>query len=190
LSTAQGLFGELTIVSTGHNYPMLAGNLVSLGMSGIVATIWSLIAPDNFDFSVTKTQLEILTDDEVSSNAVYEDPIEHDPERLRKAFIFSIQSSVVLTIILVIIWPLPMYFSRYVFSVPFFTFWVAISMIWAIMSTLAVAIYPLYESRRSIVSVVSGMFGDITGKRKPVTETKGGESEPSGGEKDSNQSVA
>nr|CAG8601995.1 2352_t:CDS:2 [Entrophospora candida] len=190
LATAQGLFGELTITTTGHNYPMLAGNLVSLGMSGLVATIWSLISPDNFDFNVTKNQLEILTDDEVSTNATYEDPIEHDPVRLRKAFIFAIQSSVVLTIVLVIIWPLPMYFSRYVFSVPFFTFWVAISMIWAIMSTLAVAIYPLYESRKSIASVVGGMFGDITGKRKPVTETKRTESEPSTNEKETNQSIA
>ncbi|CAJ0638370.1 14186_t:CDS:2 [Entrophospora sp. SA101] len=190
LATAQGLFGELTITTTGHNYPMLAGNLVSLGMSGLVATIWSLISPDNFDFNITKNQLEILTDDEVSTHAIYDDPIEHDPARLRKAFIFSIQSSVVLTIILVIIWPLPMYFSRYVFSVPFFTFWVAISMIWAIMSTLAVAIYPLYESRSSIANVVGGMYGDITGKRKPVTETKRTESEPSTSEKDTNQTVA
>ncbi|CAH1761942.1 8957_t:CDS:2 [Entrophospora sp. SA101] len=176
LATAQGLFGELTITTT--------------GMSGLVATIWSLISPDNFDFNITKNQLEILTDDEVSTHAIYDDPIEHDPARLRKAFIFSIQSSVVLTIILVIIWPLPMYFSRYVFSVPFFTFWVAISMIWAIMSTLAVAIYPLYESRSSIANVVGGMYGDITGKRKPVTETKRTESEPSTSEKDTNQTVA
>ncbi|CAJ0638354.1 14176_t:CDS:1, partial [Entrophospora sp. SA101] len=48
----------------------------------------------------------------------------------------------------------------------------------------------LYESRSSIANVVGGMYGDITGKRKPVTETKRTESEPSTSEKDTNQTVA
>src|SRR6185369_7127298 len=115
----------------------------SLGVSGIVATVWSLVKPDNFDFEVTREKLEILTDDEVLKNANFENPKERDPERLRKAFVFAVRSSVVLTLILVVIWPLPMFFARYVFSKPFFTFWVAISMIWAILSAVAVAIYPV-----------------------------------------------
>jgi hypothetical protein len=102
-----------------------------------------LIKPANFDFDITRQKLEILTDDEVVENAVYDDSAERDPEKLTKAFNFAIISSVALTIILIIIWPLPMYGTRYVFSRPFFTFWVAISMIWAICSTIACTIYPV-----------------------------------------------
>lgn len=102
-----------------------------------------MIKPANFDFDITRQKLEILTDDEVVENAVHEDPMEKDPVRLTKAFNFAIISSVALTIILIIIWPLPMYGTRYVFSRPFFTFWVAISMIWAIIATIACTIYPV-----------------------------------------------
>ncbi|CAB5362142.1 unnamed protein product [Rhizophagus irregularis] len=165
LVAAQKLFGEITLKSTGDNYPMLAGNLSSLIISGLVATIVSLIKPANFDFDITRQKLEILTDDEVVENAIHEDPMEKDPVRLTKAFNFAIVSSVALTIILIIIWPLPMYGTRYVFSRPFFTFWVAISMIWAIIATIACTIYPVVESRRSITTVIVGMIRDIRGQR-------------------------
>ncbi|CAG8689677.1 11181_t:CDS:10 [Rhizophagus irregularis] len=165
LVAAQKLFGEITLKSTGDNYPMLAGNLSSLIISGLVATIVSLIKPANFNFDITRQKLEILTDDEVVENAIHEDPMEKDPVRLTKAFNFAIISSVALTIILIIIWPLPMYGTRYVFSRPFFTFWVAISMIWAIIATIACTIYPVVESRRSITTVIVGMIRDIRGQR-------------------------
>ncbi|CAG8561758.1 14736_t:CDS:2 [Funneliformis caledonium] len=165
LVTAKSLYQEITIKSTGENYPMLAGNLVSLITSGIIATVVSLFKPDNFDFEVTRTKLEILTDDEVNVNAIHEDPMEKDPVRLRAAFKFAVTSSVVLTIILVLIWPLPMYFSNYVFTKPFFTFWVAISMIWAICATICATIYPVFESRRSIMNVISGISKDLTGQK-------------------------
>lgn len=102
-----------------------------------------MIKPANFDFDITRQKLEILTDDEVVENAIHDDPAERDPAKLTKAFNFAIVSSVALTIILIIIWPLPMYGTRYVFSKPFFTFWVAISMIWAIIATIACTIYPV-----------------------------------------------
>jgi len=170
LVTAVKLFDEITIKSTGENYPMLAGNLVSLGSSAIITLVWSNLAPDNFDFEVTKTKLEILTDDEVEGNAVFDDPIERDPVRLKKASNFAIWASVALTFVLILLWPLPMYFKGYVFSKPFFAFWVSLSIIWAICSTCAVAIYPLFESWGSIFAVIKGMWGDVTGKRTTTTK--------------------
>ncbi|CAG8566307.1 14548_t:CDS:2 [Acaulospora colombiana] len=171
LVTAKKLYGVITIDSTGANYPMLAGNLTSLMLSLIITLVWSTIAPDNFDFEVTRTKLQILTDDEIVDNATYQDPIETDPVRLRKAFEFAVTCSIALTIILVLIWPLPMYFTHYVFSPKFFKFWVALSFIWALCSTTAVAIYPLYESRNSILSVFEGIVSDIKGEPiKPKTD--------------------
>ena len=116
-------------------------------VSGFITTVLSLIKPADFDFNVTREKLEILTDDEVVDNAVHEDPAERDPERLKAAFKFAVISSFVLTLIMIIIWPLPMYFSKYVFTKPFFTFWVSISMIWAICATVACTIYPVSKKR-------------------------------------------
>ncbi|KAJ3819192.1 urea transporter [Lentinula raphanica] len=36
------------------NYPMLAGNLASIGVGGLIATVTSLIWPDDFDFDITR----------------------------------------------------------------------------------------------------------------------------------------
>lgn len=177
LGTAHRLYGEITIDTTGRNYPMLAGNLTSLLLSLIITLVWSTIAPENFDFEVTRTKLQILTDDEIVQNATYQDPIETDPVRLRKAFRFAVISSIVLTIVLVIVWPLPMYFTHYVFSPKFFKFWVAISFTWAICSTIAVAIYPLYESKDTILCVFNGIISDIKGEPRVKKEKEEGSNE-------------
>ncbi|CAG8481008.1 1404_t:CDS:2 [Cetraspora pellucida] len=164
LVTAQQLYGELTIKSTGDNYP-----IVSIFVPLIITLIWSFIFPDNFDFDVTRTKLQILTDDEIDENYKHVDQSDTDPHKLKKAFKFALWSSIILTLILVVIWPLPMYFSKYVFSKPFFTFWVAISMIWAICATVAVSIFPVVEARQSVFRVIKGVILDITGKHGEAT---------------------
>jgi len=166
LGVTQSLFGVITIKTTFDNYPMLAGNLTALVGSGLVTVIISLINPDNFDFNETKTKLQQLTDDEIEGVTTaerYEDPIEHDEVLLKKATRFAVLSSVGLTVVLILIWPIPMFLSRYVFSREFFTFWVAISMIWALCATVAIALYPIYESRAGIVELFNGILNDLKG---------------------------
>jgi urea-proton symporter len=58
-----------------------------------------------------------------------------------------------LTLILVIIWPLPLYFSGYQFSLAAFSVWVGIALLWAIGSAIAIVIKPLIEGRVGIVQV-------------------------------------
>ncbi|WFD36512.1 hypothetical protein MCUN1_003395 [Malassezia cuniculi] len=54
LVTAYGLEGEVTVASLGKSYPTLAGNLVSIMVGTIVTIVWSLISPQNYDFSETR----------------------------------------------------------------------------------------------------------------------------------------
>ncbi|KAJ3725059.1 urea transporter [Lentinula guzmanii] len=46
--------GVIDVTTTGENYPMLAGNLASIGVGGIIATVTSLIWPDDFNFDITR----------------------------------------------------------------------------------------------------------------------------------------
>ncbi|KAJ3878127.1 urea transporter [Lentinula edodes] len=46
--------GVINVTTTGENFPMLAGNLASIGVGGIIATVTSLIWPDDFDFDITR----------------------------------------------------------------------------------------------------------------------------------------
>ncbi|KAJ3757060.1 urea transporter [Lentinula raphanica] len=49
-----GTLYEGVIDVTVQNYPMLAGNLASIGVGGLIATVTSLIWPDDFDFDITR----------------------------------------------------------------------------------------------------------------------------------------
>lgn len=47
-------YGELTLSSTGSNFPTLAGNLAAIMTGLIVSVVVSLIKPDNYDWSTTR----------------------------------------------------------------------------------------------------------------------------------------
>ncbi|ETW75302.1 urea transporter [Heterobasidion irregulare TC 32-1] len=51
-STLNG--GTINVTTSGGDYEMLAGNLASIGVGGIIATATSYIWPENFDFEATR----------------------------------------------------------------------------------------------------------------------------------------
>ncbi|SPO30684.1 probable DUR3 - Urea permease [Ustilago trichophora] len=52
LVTASALYGEVTVASTGKDYPTLAGNVVSLGVSAIITVVGSVMRPETEDHFV------------------------------------------------------------------------------------------------------------------------------------------
>ncbi|EJU01843.1 urea transporter [Dacryopinax primogenitus] len=54
VATAKLNDNVINVVTSGGNYPMLTGNLVAIAVGGIIAVVWSLIAPENFDFDLTR----------------------------------------------------------------------------------------------------------------------------------------
>ncbi|KAH9911332.1 urea transporter [Epithele typhae] len=185
LVTTSGLNGGvLTVDTTGGDLEMLAGNLVSIGIGGIVTVTTSLIWPENFDFEATRAinrpsavrPPSIDTEDEkgekrdhTAEASVEPAPVsvspadesELDPVALRKSFRFAAWSSVVLTLVMLIIIPLPLFFAQTVYGVRGLTAWVVIGMIWAFCSALAVVVYPLYESRAALRVIARGIVKDV-----------------------------
>jgi hypothetical protein len=75
----------------------------------------------------------------------------------------------VMTIVFLVLWPMPLYGTGYIFNQAFFSGWVIVGIIWLMCSTVAVGVYPLWEGRTSIARNFGGMWRDITGKgRRPV----------------------
>ena len=60
---------------------------------------------------------------------------------------------------MLIIWPLPIYGTGYVFSKKFFTGWIVVSFIWIFVSVMLVGIFPAWEGRESVISTVRAVFG-------------------------------
>ncbi|TFK98233.1 urea transporter [Pterulicium gracile] len=54
VTTSQLNEGVIDVITSGGDYEMLAGNLASIGVGGIIAVASSFIWPENFDFDITR----------------------------------------------------------------------------------------------------------------------------------------
>merc|ERR1712045_547541 len=80
---------------------MLSGNIVAICSSGIIHAVWSFIFPQDFDFSTLDSKIKLVEND--TSGLTAED---QDPEMLDAAYKWITVRGWVLTIVLVVIWPL------------------------------------------------------------------------------------
>lgn len=67
--------------------------------------------------------------------------------------------AVVVCLVTWVIWPFAMY-RHWVFSKSFFSGWVVVSIIWVFLAFVFVVLYPLYDGRKSLLTVYSGLKGD------------------------------
>ena len=149
LGSASVLYGEVTIASTGQNTPLLIGNVTAISVGALVSLAGSLLKPENFNFEVMKQKI-LVVDDRIRSM------IEHDTDEkfLKKSAQFSYKYAIALTLTLVVAWPLPLYFSGYVFSPFVYHVWIGIALAWASGAAAVVILLPLVEASRGIAEVL------------------------------------
>ncbi|KAJ7250714.1 urea transporter [Mycena rebaudengoi] len=184
-STLNG--GVINVTTSGGDYEMLAGNLASIGVGGIIATAASYIWPENYDFESTRAinspdeskgaeddhdaskrgSLDKTSNNEKSNkqavDSVHSEEAEDelDPVALNKAFRFAAWSSLALLVILIILIPLPLFFASTVYGERGLTAWVVIGIIWTFLSAFSVVLYPLWESRAAIGMILRGIVKDV-----------------------------
>lgn len=147
--TAYTIYGEISIHSTGEYMPLLIGNITSIMSGGIISITISILKPENFNFN--KIKQKIFVTDEKIRNIIEQDSNE---QFLKNTARFTYKYALFLTFILVIIWPLPLYVSGYVFSLEYYVIWVYIAIIWATGSAITIILLPIIESRGGIVEVI------------------------------------
>jgi urea-proton symporter len=148
LGTAQHDYGELTVDSTGANNPMLVGNVVALLSPIVFIAVLTAIKPDNYDFETMKA-IQLDDDDDqlpptdeeaqhvatgVHAHRVNRDELFLEAQKLEKASFIAKCLAAFLTISLLVLWPMPMYGTSYIFSLDFFTGWVVVGIIWIFLS--------------------------------------------------------
>lgn len=180
VTCAREFDGVLSIDNLGSNNPMLAGNVVALLSPIVFVPVltyafgaddydWGTMAaikqgddaggPSSADDDVKGRELEDgAGDQQVPPGTTLMAP-EQDMAKLNKASRLAKWLTVVMAVSFLVLWPMPMYGSGYVFSKPFFTGWVTVGIIWIFGSSGAVGIFPLWEGRHSIVRVTKGMLG-------------------------------
>jgi nucleotide-binding universal stress UspA family protein len=122
---------------------------VSISTGAAISFIGSILKPDNFNFNVMKQRI-LVVDDKIRS-IIQQDS---DEKVLKSAAQFSYKYGIVLALILVVVWPLPLYFSGYVFSLAVYQIWVEIAVIWATVAAVWIVLQPLVEARSGIIVAV------------------------------------
>ncbi|KAK4133602.1 Na+/solute symporter [Trichocladium antarcticum] len=181
LVTAKRECGDLSVACTGSNYPMLAGNVAALLSPIVLVGIFTLaFGIDKYDW---KSMMDIRRgDDHDLANAAGLDledipggqhdtraEFEEEQKKLERAGKISKTATVVMTLALLVLWPMPLYGTGYIFSKSFFTGWVSVGIIWIFCSFIGVGLFPVFESRRTLARTVKNVYLDLTGKSHPRT---------------------
>lgn len=144
--------GEISLISTADMFALLAGNLASILTSLAITVIGSLFRPENFNFS--KLKHEIFVVDETIRKRLEK---ETNEESLKKASRFSKLYGLTLTLILVVVWPIPLFFSNYVFTATVYHVWIWVAIIWAVAAASMIWILPIIQSRDGISHVLKNI---------------------------------
>jgi len=150
--------GVIDIASLGGAFPMLYGNVVAILSSGLICVIVSLAQNKKYDWKELDQHMSLVTDDmeQHEITATEAAKREQDEEQLKKAFKFSVRGGGLLTLICVVFWPMPLYFSGYVFDLGFYSLWVGIAVVWVSVASAFIIGMPIVEARGGFAKVASG----------------------------------
>ncbi|KAM0797807.1 urea active transporter [Usnea florida] len=176
LVTAKKEFGNLSVASTGSNNPMLAGNVVAL-LSPLVfvPVLTYAFGPQNYDYK-SMAAIRLGNDEDIAAAANTDLELipgvtgmsaaesEAEQKNLTRASLIAKSLTGFMTIALLILWPMPLYGSGYIFSKKFFTGWVSVGILWLFCSSFCVALFPLWEGRHSMARTFKGIVRDLSGK--------------------------
>lgn len=143
--------GEISLASLGHNYSMLFGNIAGILTGGAITLIGSLAAKTNFDWDELKKKITLVD----ASEAEIAEASENE-ETLKKAFKFSLSGGGIMTLVLIIAWPMPLIASGLVFDVMSYSVWVGISIVWVSVASFFIICLPIIEARKGIAKVFGG----------------------------------
>jgi nucleotide-binding universal stress UspA family protein len=148
LFSADSMFGEITLSSTGNLLPLLIGNVASISVSLGITFFGSMIKPDKFDFGIMKQKI-LVVDDKIRSM------LEHDTDEefLKRSLKFCKRAGFSISIFLVIVWPASFYLTEFVFEEESFHLWIWLAIIWAFGAAGIIIFLPLIEARKSISEI-------------------------------------
>lgn len=169
LGSAAAIYGTVSIASSGETAPCVYGTVASAFSPVIYSIIISLYKPQNYDwndfrkerlaFEVTDGEGAVQTVEELSTS------VESSQQDLKRWGRIAAFWSLATFLGHWVLWPLPMYASKYIFSKAFYSAWLIIAIIW-LWGTLFVArLYPLIDGRDQILAVFKGITGAKIDKR-------------------------
>ncbi|ODV80910.1 uncharacterized protein CANTADRAFT_48263 [Suhomyces tanzawaensis NRRL Y-17324] len=114
-----------------------------------------------------KSQISMIASDLAE---LHKDRLDEETKMLARSFKIVVAVCVVLTLCLIILWPMPMYGTSYIFSKKFFTGWIVVLFIWIFFTLFMVVIYPVWEGREGLRDTFRGIYWDLSGQSHKLRE--------------------
>jgi hypothetical protein len=121
-------YGNLSVASTGSNNPMLVGNVVALLSPCIfVPVLTYAFGPQNYNWE-SMAAIRLADDDKIAEDAHVDIELipgvqqgelartEEEKQKLNRASMIAKSMTGFMTVALLVLWPMPMYGSSYIFS--------------------------------------------------------------------------
>ncbi|KAK0201054.1 Na+/solute symporter [Desarmillaria ectypa] len=182
------IYGVISITNLAKPYSAVCSGLTGFLFSGVITIGISLLSPANYDFQGTRG-IPRLDDfdhsdrasenvqnkkDDVDTTVVGADEAESqigkgeiDMKTLKAAFKRAACYSLILTVIVAIVVPLPMFFSHYVYDKQFYKFWASVTIMWALMSGTWSVLLPIWESKDQIAHILYRSYQAMRGEKVP-----------------------
>ncbi|KAL8822704.1 MAG: hypothetical protein Q9191_006560 [Dirinaria sp. TL-2023a] len=177
LGTANAMYGSVTVATSGEILPCVYGTVASAFSPILYSFVLSFFQPQNFDWAdFWKEKLafgppEGDNDDDVIDPVIKEElhavatgQPGSQPHLQRWARIAAYWS-IVTFLGHWVLWPLPMYASKYIFSKSFFQAWLVVAIIWIWGTLLVAGFFPLVSGHRQFRSV----YDSLKARVKPAS---------------------
>ncbi|KAJ9355085.1 hypothetical protein DTO280E4_6599 [Paecilomyces variotii] len=173
LLTALHEYGTINITTLQGNLPLVAGNMMSLTGPILLTPVITYIRPENFDWEIYKqikppqdeqeTQTSLAAQERTPSEMESTNDADtighaHDEKGLLRSRNIAIGVSIFLTLSYLILWPIPMYGTSYVFSKGFFKGWIVVVFLWAFFAATTITVLPIWEGRGAIKKLFAFVF--------------------------------
>merc|ERR550537_1643139 len=145
IAQAQSEFGTVEYGTLMSDWPWVVGNLCGILGGTAIAWLGSLIAPDrSFKWAMLNDRIALVDDVEPPKDSKLETDL-----KLQFQVKLAVWASIILTILLLVLWPIPMHVGTGVLSEGGFGAWVAVEIIWALIGAIIIIIMPLVELCRT-----------------------------------------
>lgn len=159
--------GVLSVETTGQDIPLLVGNIVALSVGALITVVGTIVAPQEQDWETINH--------EITGNVDKSLCFQSDTEFVKYRDM-SVKAGLILTAVLIVAWPMPMYFSDYVFSKGFFSFWIVLCCIWSTVAAAVIIVLPLYDAFKLFQQYMGGGYSTTATKEPaPVPSSEGKE---------------
>merc|ERR1712060_996958 len=166
LAYAASLDGGLIFDNTANLYAQLYGGLTALLASMFICLIGMAIKPMCFDWQILLDGIKLVGGDGGENTKVLGEDADGTPEALlaAKAWVFKI--GWVLSLFLVVAWPLACV-PMGAFGKSTFQMWSGVALMWGYIGSLIIVSLPIYESFDGIMY----FFAKLGGKSAPAAKT-------------------